>query len=50
LELSRVPFNVIDHEVPGGRPTSVNVTGYSTWEKIKVGSASDVPLTVNDPE
>ena len=37
------------HVVPFGRPVSVNVTLYVTFEKV-IGSFIDFPFTVNEPE
>jgi hypothetical protein len=47
-----VPANVTDHEVPLGRPVSVNVTVY--WPAgiaVKViGTDCAAPATVTDPD
>jgi hypothetical protein len=43
------PPNVTDHDVPEGRPVSVNVTVYVTWVKARVSSVVAAPFTVTDP-
>ena len=37
------------HVVPDGRPVSVNVTLYVTFEKVTEGKFTAVPETVNVP-
>ena len=50
LEDSVVPFRVIDHEVPDGRPVSVKVTEYVTSLNATTIVAGEEPSTLADPE
>ena len=44
-----IPFSVTDHEVPDGRPDSVNVTVYVTRLNV-IATFTFAPLTVNVPD
>ena len=49
VDVSVLPLNVTDHEVPEGRPDSMNVISYVTkWKETDMFKFD--PLTVNDPE
>jgi hypothetical protein len=49
VEDSVVPLNVTDHDVPDGRPDSVNVTVYLT-KGNDTDLETDPPFTVKEPE
>jgi hypothetical protein len=44
VDVFRVPFKVTDHEVPDGRPLSVNVTAYVTSVNV-TDTATGPPFT-----